>query len=105
MIFTKIVEAPSCDHVVLTVVGFSMVARSSGENRCLTEGVELRLGDPVTSGKWYCGNDLQTGQVLKSETNKLVLFYIRSLRTDSTYPGFSFDMTFENNPNCTKKNY
>ena len=97
MIFTKIVKAPTCQRVVLTVVGFDMAARGY-RNRCETEGIEIRLGDVVTSGTWYCDDDLSAGQVLKSTSDSLIMFYVRN--TASSYDGFSFDITFETNPDC-----
>ena len=78
VLFTKIIEAPSCKRVVVTVVGSDLHPRSGRDRRCRREGIEIRLADPVTSGKWYCGAELETGKVLKTEESSLVVYYFRS---------------------------
>ena len=95
--FTKVIEAPACSRIVLTVLGFDLFRRQS-DDRCSVEGLEIRLFDPVTSGSWYCGTELSAGTQLKSGSNKTVLFYMKSF---SNKMGFSFNITFEDISNCT----
>lgn len=98
-VFTKIIEAPSCQIVKLTVIGFSLYQRYSSL-RCSSEGLEMRLGDSVTSGKWYCGSELKVGDTFESEGNTVVLFYIKATMTSNSRAGFSFAVTFLPDSSC-----
>ena len=98
--FTKVIEAPACNRIVLTVLGFDLFRRQS-DDRCSVEGLEIRLFDPVTSGSWHCGTELSAGTQFKSGSNKTVLFYMKSAMTINTNMGFSLNATFEDIPGCT----
>lgn len=102
-IFTKVITAPSCERVVLTVDGFKLADRAQTNNRCQQEAMEIRDSDSVLSGVWYCGEELESGSTISSKDNVMTIFYVRNAMDSNSNKGFSFDISFETIEGCTRR--
>jgi len=99
-VFTKVITAPKCNKVKLTVQDFDLQARCSN-GWCCREGLELKLNGVTNNGKIYCGKELTASSTLTSMADKIILFYYKEKMTANTKKGFQFTTAFEPIPGCT----
>ena len=100
----KVVTAPTCNRIQMTVNGFDAATRCS-DHTCCREGLEIWLDqDPMrsTSNSWYCGSELTTGDTILSDAKTMVLFYSKIMDSTNTKQGFSVTLEFVQIEDCTK---
>ncbi|KAF2365933.1 Peptidase M12A [Trinorchestia longiramus] len=95
MVFTKLIQAPPGFRIVLTVLDFETHFEIGKPPKCLYQGVEVGTSGKVGAGRVYCGKQLKKGQIFKSKSNQMIIFYWKQTLYQRYERGFTFGVHFE----------